>query len=163
MYLFRSVKKSIEDAENGAWPGDISAVTGLKSTFTRTRPVPLPFVTRTRQRPGTGSLAVTIWPDSSGSAGNEHLTAVVATVLLVLLAIEGATLLQIRALLTVHAFVGMLLVPVVVLKLASTGWRMLRYYLRGEEYLRRGPPHVLLRVVVAPLIVASTLLLFATA
>ena len=97
-----------------------------------------------------------------GSVGNEQLTALVAAVLLLLLAIEGATLLHIRSLLTVHAFVGMLLVPVVVLKLASTGWRMLRYYRHGEEYVRRGPPQRMLRVLVAPLIVLSTLVLFAT-
>jgi hypothetical protein len=99
---------------------------------------------------------------AAGSAGNEQLTAMVAAVLLLLLAIEGATLLQIRSLLTVHAFVGMLLIPVVALKLASSGWRMLRYYRRGEEYVRRGPPHVMLRVLVAPVLVLSTLVLFAT-
>jgi hypothetical protein len=97
-----------------------------------------------------------------GSIGNEQLTALVAAVLLVLLAVEGATLLRIGSLLTVHAFVGMLLIPVVVLKLASTGWRMLRYYLRGEEYVRRGPPHVALRVLVAPVIVLSTVVVLAT-
>jgi hypothetical protein len=99
---------------------------------------------------------------AGGSVGNEHLTAVVAAILLVLLAIEGATLLRLSSLLTVHAFVGMLLIPVVGLKLASTGWRMLRYYRRGEEYVRRGPPHVALRVLVAPLTVVSTIALFAT-
>jgi hypothetical protein len=97
-----------------------------------------------------------------GSAGNEQLTAIVATVLLLLLAIEGATLLQLRSLLTVHAFVGMLLIPIVALKLASAGWRLLRYYRRGEEYVRRGPPGVALRVLIAPVIVLSTLVLFAT-
>src|SRR5436190_14373573 len=90
-----------------------------------------------------------------GGEGNEQLTALTATLLLVLLAVEGATLLRITSLLTVHAFVGMLLIPVVALKLASTGWRMLRYYLSGEEYVRRGPPHVVLRVLVAPIVVAS--------
>jgi len=99
---------------------------------------------------------------AGGSTGNGQLTAVVATVLLVLLAIEGATLLQIRALLTVHAFVGMLLIPVVSLKLASTGWRMLRYYRRSEEYVRMGPPPMALRAIVAPVLVVSTIILFAT-
>src|SRR6186997_1328601 len=94
---------------------------------------------------------------AGGSAGNGQLTAVLASVLLVLLAVEGATLLQIRALLTVHAFVGMLLIPVVALKLVSTGWRMLRYYQRGEEYVLRGPPHIALRMLVAPVLVLSTL------
>ncbi len=99
---------------------------------------------------------------AGGSVGNEQLTAGVAIVLVLLLAIEGATLLQIRSLLTVHAFVGMFLIPVVVLKLASTGWRMLRYYGRAEEYVRRGPPHVMLRMLVAPVTVLSTLVLFGT-
>jgi len=97
-----------------------------------------------------------------GSDGNEQLTAVVATLLLVLLAVEGATLLDLRSLMSVHAFVGVLLVPVVALKLASTGWRVVRYYLRGEEYIRRGPPHVLLRALVAPVVVVSTVVLFGT-
>jgi len=99
---------------------------------------------------------------TGGSNGNEQLTAIVATLLLVLLAVEGATLLSIRPLLTVHAFVGMLLVPPVALKLASTGWRMARYYRGGADYVRRGPPHPFLRVVVAPLVVVSTVVLFAT-
>ena len=46
-----------------------------------------------------------------GSSGNEHLTLAVAALLLVLLAVEGATLLNLNWLLTVHAFVGMLLIP----------------------------------------------------
>ena len=95
-----------------------------------------------------------------GSDGNEQLTAIVATLLLVLLAVEGATLLNMRSLLTVHAFVGVLLIPVVAVKLASTGWRMLRYYLGADEYVRRGPPHVFLRTIVAPVVVASTIVLF---
>jgi hypothetical protein len=56
----------------------------------------------------------------------------------------------------------MLLRPVVALKLVSTGWRMLRYHLGAEEYVRRGPPHPFLRLVVAPAAVASTIVLFVT-
>ena len=97
-----------------------------------------------------------------GSAGNEQLTLAIAALLIVLLTVEGATILRIGSLLTVHAFVGMLLIPVVALKLASTGWRMLRYYQRGEEYVLRGPPHIALRVLVAPVLVLSTLLVFGT-
>jgi hypothetical protein len=99
---------------------------------------------------------------TGGSAGNKQLTAVAAAILLLLLAIEGATLLNVRSLLTVHAFVGMLLIPLVALKLASTGWRMLRYYLGGKEYVEGGPPNVVLRVLVAPVVVLSTIVLFGT-
>jgi hypothetical protein len=97
-----------------------------------------------------------------GSAGNEQLTLVVAALLLLLLAVEGATILRIGALLNVHAFVGMLLIPVVGLKVGSTGWRMVRYYRCGEEYVRRGPPHVALRMLVAPVLLLSTLVVFGT-
>src|SRR5690348_12763567 len=97
-----------------------------------------------------------------GVLGNERLTATVATVLLVLLAVEGATLLDMRQYLNVHAFVGVLLIPVVGLKLASAGWRMLRYYLGAEDYVRRGPPHIVLRALVAPVVVLSTVFLFGT-
>lgn len=97
-----------------------------------------------------------------GIDGNEQLTAIAATLLLVLLAVEGATLLNMRALLSVHAFVGVLLLPVIAVKLGSTGWRMVRYYLGSREYVRRGPPHVVLRAIVAPVLVASTIVLFAT-
>ena len=84
---------------------------------------------------------------SGGSLGNEHLTAVVAAVLLLLLFVEGATLLRMGSLLTVHVLVGLLLIPVVVLKLASTGWRMFRYYRRGGVR-RGGPPHAVMGGVV---------------
>ena len=97
-----------------------------------------------------------------GSAGNRQLTSLVAALLVLLLAIEGATLFRLGSLLTVHAFVGMLLIPVVALKLASTGWRMLRYYLGADEYTRQGPPHLVLRALVAPVVVVSTVVLFAT-
>jgi hypothetical protein len=94
--------------------------------------------------------------------GNEQLTALAGILLVVFLAVEGATLLNLTALLTVHAFVGMFLLPVVALKMGSTAWRMGSYYLRREEYVRRGPPAFPLRVVVAPVVVASTIVLFGT-
>lgn len=94
--------------------------------------------------------------------GNEQLTALAGVLLVVVLAVEGATLLNLRALLTVHAFIGMFLLPIVALKMGSTGWRMARYYVGGEEYVRRGPPAWPLRVLVAPVVVASTIVVFGT-
>jgi hypothetical protein len=99
---------------------------------------------------------------AGGSAANEQLTAIVAALLILLLAVEGATLLQLTSLLTVHAFVGMLLIPIVALKLGSTSWRVLRYYRGGEEYVRRGPPRAVLRMFVSPVVVLSTLVLLGT-
>src|SRR5206468_2516773 len=57
----------------------------------------------------------------AGVAANARLTASNAAVLLVLLAAEGVTILRVRALLTPHVFIGMVLVPPVLLKVASTG------------------------------------------
>ena len=97
----------------------------------------------------------------SGPAGNERLTAITAIVLIVLLAAEGITILAIRPLLSWHVFVGMLLIPPVALKLGSTGYRLLRYYGGSAEYVRRGPPQFLLRLL-APLVVVSTIAVFGT-
>lgn len=97
-----------------------------------------------------------------GVDGNERLTATNAVVLLLLLAAEGATVPFVRQFLTLHIFLGLMLVPPVLLKLGSTGWRFARYYLRDVEYVRRGPPRAFLRYLVAPLTVASTMALFGT-
>jgi len=97
-----------------------------------------------------------------GTEGNRRLTATTAVVLVVLLAAEGATLLALRPLLSLHVFLGMLLIPPVALKLASTGYRFARYYVRDPAYRREGPPKFLMRMLVAPFVVASTLGLFAS-
>ena len=98
---------------------------------------------------------------SRETAGNERLTGSTAGVLLVLLAVEGVTIVALRPLLSVHVFVGVLLIPPIALKLASTGYRFVRYYTRHPAYHRQGPPRLLLRLL-APLVVASTLALFGT-
>jgi hypothetical protein len=96
-----------------------------------------------------------------GVEGNERLTAVTGVALIVLLAALGVTILSIGPLLWWHVLIGMLLIPPVLLKLASTGWRFLRYYRGRPEYVRRGPPVWWLRVL-APLVIASTVAVFAT-
>ncbi len=60
-----------------------------------------------------------------------------------------------------HIFLGLLLLPPIGLKLASTGWRFVRYYAGSKPYRLRGPPELLLRVL-APLLVAATVVLFGT-
>jgi hypothetical protein len=97
----------------------------------------------------------------SNPAANERMTALAALPLLVLLAVEGVTLLFLRDLLPVHIVVGLALVPPVVLKLATTGWRFLRYYRGDREYVRRGPPTLPLRLL-APVLVGSTIAVLAT-
>ena len=97
-----------------------------------------------------------------GAAGNERLTSLAGALLVVLLAVEGATIPFLRPLLSVHIFVGMLLLGPVALKLASTGYRFARYYTGASEYVAAGPPAPLMRVLVAPVLVLSTLTLFGT-
>jgi hypothetical protein len=99
---------------------------------------------------------------SGGIEGNARLTATTGVLLIVLLAVEGVTILFIRPLISMHVFVGLMLVPPVALKLGSTGWRFLRYYTGSRPYLLKGPPHVVMRVLVAPPVVLSTLFLFGT-
>jgi hypothetical protein len=95
-----------------------------------------------------------------GPSGNERLTALTAVVLLVLLAAEGLTIPLIHAHLAWHIFLGLVLVPPVLLKLGSVGWRFARYYLRTPAYIAKGAPSALMRFLVAPLTVVSTLVLF---
>ncbi|HEY1355525.1 MAG TPA: hypothetical protein VGF09_04345 [Solirubrobacterales bacterium] len=96
-----------------------------------------------------------------GVAGNARLTAAVAVALLVLLAAEGVTIPFIGSLLGPHIFIGMLLIPPVLAKLASTGYRFARYYQGSAEYVLKGPPPIGLRLL-APGVVLTTLALFGT-
>ncbi len=97
----------------------------------------------------------------NGVEANARLTASVAVVLFVVLAAEGVTILRIRPLLTPHVFIGMLLVPPVLLKIGSTTWRFVRYYLGSPEYRRKGPPPIVLRLL-GPVLVTLTLVVFAS-
>jgi hypothetical protein len=58
-----------------------------------------------------------------------------------------------------HVFVGLALIPAVLLKLTSTGWRFGRYYTRSRAYVEHGPPRIAMRLL-APLFVAATVALF---
>ena len=96
-----------------------------------------------------------------GPEGNARLTGTTAAVLLVLLAAEGATVLQLHTLATPHVVIGMVLVPFVVVKLASTGWRMVNYYRGASHYRERGAPPLLLRLL-GPVLVVVTAAVFAS-
>lgn len=96
-----------------------------------------------------------------GSEGNELLTIAAAAVLTVLLMAEGITLLQMGPLLGVHMFVGLVLIPPVLLKLASTGYRMVRYYTRARPYVEKGPPALPMRML-APVLAICTVGILAT-
>ena len=94
-----------------------------------------------------------------GVEANERLTGSTAAVLLVLLAVEGFTVLRVHSMLTIHVFVGALLIPPIVVKISSTTWRFARYYLGSPEYRHKGPPPTALRVM-GPFVVILTLILF---
>ena len=78
-----------------------------------------------------------------------------------LLAALGVTILRIRPLLSEHMFLGLLLIPPVALKMASTGYRFIRYYTANPRYRRKGAPATALRVL-APILVVSTVVVFAS-
>jgi hypothetical protein len=96
-----------------------------------------------------------------GVEANELLTSSAAALLTILLLAEGATIVDVRGLLTAHMFIGLAVIPPVLLKLASTGYRFVRYYTGSPVYRAKGPPLILLRVL-APILVASTAMIFAT-
>jgi hypothetical protein len=110
---------------------------------------------------GADSRATKPGRPDPGVEANARLTAMTAVVLLVLLAVEGFTLLRLRSLLWLHVLIGVALVPPVVLKVASTGYRFVRYYLGSAPYRRKGPPPAVLRVL-GPVVVVSTGVLLAS-
>ena len=66
-----------------------------------------------------------------------------------------------RGLLGPHMFIGLMLIPPIALKLASTGYRFVRYYTGAPVYVAKGPPQLALRVL-APVLVATTVMIFVT-
>jgi hypothetical protein len=93
-------------------------------------------------------------------AGNARLTAAVGLLVIVPVLVEIASvLLGVHTFMSLHVFVGLALIPAVLLKLASTAWRFARYYTRSRAYVTEGPPQIAMRLL-APLFVASTVVLF---
>jgi hypothetical protein len=111
-------------------------------------------------RPTRTSRAARARPAFTRADGNARLTAMTGLVLLVLLPVEGLTLLSLHTLLSVHMLVGVALIPPVALKLGSTSYRFFRYYTGSPSFREKGPPQLLMRILVAPALVASTIGLF---
>jgi hypothetical protein len=121
----------------------------------------------TSSRPGaTGAatdpatMAVTDAAEQ-GAEGNSRLTSVTGALLLVMLAVEGVTVLDVRGLITLHVYLGIMLLGPVALKIAATLYRFVRYYTSSPAYVRRGPPHVVLRVL-GPLVTLTSVALLGT-
>jgi hypothetical protein len=98
--------------------------------------------------------------EDEGVEGNARMTAVLGAILVVAFAAEGVTVLSVNQLFTWHVFVGLFIVPVVCVKLATTGYRFVNYYKGTPPYRRKGAPHPILRIS-APLLVLSTVSLLA--
>ncbi|MGA8296431.1 MAG: hypothetical protein WB770_05265 [Acidimicrobiales bacterium] len=92
---------------------------------------------------------------------NSRLTATTAAILLALLAAEGVTIPFIGPMLGAHVVIGMIIVPPVLVKVVSTGYRLIRYYRHDPAYVRKGPPPPLLRLL-GPFVVILTVVLIAT-
>jgi hypothetical protein len=96
-----------------------------------------------------------------GTDGNAQLTAITGAILIALLLVIGVTIVRIRQLISVHLFVGLVLIGPVALKVASTGYRFARYYTGSSTYREKGPPPAFLRAI-APIIVLTTIVVFVT-
>jgi hypothetical protein len=98
---------------------------------------------------------------NEGVEANGRLTALTGAVLLVLLAAMGLTVLDVRRFLPEHFLIGFLLIPPLGLKVASTGYRFVRYYMGAFSYREAGPPPWPVRLL-GPIVVLSTAVLFVT-
>ena len=86
----------------------------------------------------------------SGPVGNSQLTALTGLALVVPLAAVFLTGLLFGSTRSIHFFVGFVLVPLVAVKLASTAWRVMRYYIvdrRDHAYRMAGTPRWLPRAL----------------
>ncbi len=102
-------------------------------------------------------------PDAPAAnvAGNSRITGAIGAVIFVLLFFEGLTLFEIQRFMWLHVFVGMLLVSFVVAKIASTGYRFSRYYTGQRDYVKKGAPPTILRLL-GPIVTVMTVALLAT-
>lgn len=98
---------------------------------------------------------------AGGTDGNEQLTSITGSLLILLLAALGVTIIRIGQLIWLHLFLGLLLIGPVALKMASTGYRFMRYYTHEVVYRKKGPPPAILRMI-APVVVLTTVLVLVT-
>jgi hypothetical protein len=98
---------------------------------------------------------------SDRTEANSRLTSIAGLVLVVGLAVEGATILRIHQLITAHIVLGLALLGPLLVKLGSVAWRFVRYYAGDVEYGEAGPPRPLLRLL-APVVVVTTVAVFAS-
>ncbi len=97
----------------------------------------------------------------SGVEGNSRLTSATGMILIALLAVEGVTILSVRQMITLHIFVGTLILGPVLLKTGTTVFRFARYYRGAPAYVKKGPPHPVLRIL-GPFVILSSLAVLGT-
>jgi len=93
--------------------------------------------------------------------GNARITGALGAVIFVLLLVEGITIPGVRGHITIHVVVGMVLVAFVAAKIATTTYRFARYYAGQRDYVEKGPPPRVLRLL-GPLVTLSTIAVLAT-
>lgn len=119
-------------------------------------PRPNPIAAVVADSLGRGHREDPIEPNTGGPAGNARLTGWLGMLALVVVAAELVTLLNVNGWMAWHAGIGVVLTAIVLLKVASTGWRMVRYYFGSAPYVAAGPPPLLLRLL-GPFVVLSSL------
>jgi hypothetical protein len=100
-------------------------------------------------------------PADPGVEGNTRLTSVTGVLLIGLLAVEGLTILSINGLITLHIFIGIVLLGPILLKTASTVYRFAGYYTGRAAYVQKGPPHIILRML-GPVVIVLSLAVLGT-
>lgn len=90
---------------------------------------------------------------------NNRITAIAGTILFILIIAELVITANMDQLRSEHIFVGVLITGPLVVKLCSTGYRFFRYYTKSPDYVKAGPPNLLLRIL-APFLVITTILVF---
>jgi hypothetical protein len=100
-------------------------------------------------------------PADPGVEGNSRLTSVTGVLLIGLLAVEGLTILSIHGLITLHIFIGIVLLGPILLKTASTVYRFAGYYTGRAAYVQKGPPHIILRLL-GPVVIVLSLAVLGT-
>ena len=84
-------------------------------------------------------------------AGNLILTSHAGLVILFFLVLLYFTGLEFTPLRVVHFGLGFALIPILLVKLGSTGWRAVNYYFDRDPYRAAGPPWLLPRIMALPL------------
>ena len=103
---------------------------------------------------GKAPLDEPIEPGTGGPAGNGRLTAILGALLVVGMSAQLLTVIDVRGLISWHFGIGVSLVALVVAKVGSTGYKMVRYYTGSPQYQRMGPPPLVLRLM-GPLLILT--------